>query len=122
MIFDVIGTPTEEDKCFVTDAKAIEYLDAFPPKSRLDLAIMYPGAGADAIDLLNKMLVFNPYFRISVDEALNHPFFRKVKKLEKETFAPNEIQIEFEKDNLDKKKLRQLMLEECRLYKSKRQA
>jgi hypothetical protein len=31
---------------------------------------MYPGAGEDAIDLLNKMLVFNPYFRVSVDEAL----------------------------------------------------
>lgn len=120
MIFDVIGTPSEDDKCFVTDAKAIEYLDAFPPKSRLDLSTMYPGAGADALDLLNKMLVFNPYFRISVDEALNHPFFKRVKKLEKEILAPHDIQIEFEKENLDKKKLRSLMLEECRLYKLNR--
>lgn len=78
---------------------------------------MYPGAGLDALDLLNKMLVFNPYFRVSVDEALNHPFFRKVKKVEKEVLADNDIQIEFEKDVLDKKRLRQLILEECRLYK-----
>ena len=78
---------------------------------------MYPGSGLDALDLLNKMLVFNPYFRVSVDEALNHPFFRKVKKVEKEVLADNDIQIEFEKDVLDKKRLRQLILEECRLYK-----
>lgn len=91
MIFDVIGTPNEDDKCFVTDAKALEYLEAFPPKTRLDLSTMYPGAGADALDLLNKMLVFNPYFRISVEEALNHPFFKRVKKLEKEVMAPHDI-------------------------------
>lgn len=45
----------------------------------------------DALDLLNKMLVFNPYFRVSVDEALNHPFFRKVKKVEKEVVADSDI-------------------------------
>eukprot|EP00347_Sterkiella_histriomuscorum_P009655 403340377 len=117
IIFDVIGTPLEDDKCFVTDAKAIEYLDAFPRKPRADLSAMYPGAGDDALDLLNKMLVFNPYFRVSVDEALTHPFFRKVKKQEKEVVADCDIQIEFEKDVLDKKKLRSLILEECRLYK-----
>jgi hypothetical protein len=38
VIFEVIGTPTEEDKSYVTDAKAIEYLDAFPPKGKTDLS------------------------------------------------------------------------------------
>lgn len=52
---------------------------------------MYPGAGQEAIDLLNKILVFNPYFRISVDEALSHPFFKKVKKAEKEVVAEKDI-------------------------------
>jgi hypothetical protein len=52
------------------------------------------------------MLVFNPYFRISVDEALNHPFFKKIKKLEKEVVSDQDIAIEFEKETLDKKKLR----------------
>ena len=91
VIFEVIGTPSEEDKSYVTDAKALEYLAAFPPKQRLDLTTLYPGAGADAVDLLQRILVFNPYFRISVDEALNHPFFKKVKKQEKEVCAAAEI-------------------------------
>ena len=117
IIFDVIGTPSEDDKSYVTDAKAIEYLDAFPKTPRLDLNGLYPGAGPDAIDLLNRILVFNPYFRLSVDEALTHPFFKKVKKAEKETTAAHEIQIEFEKEHLDRKKLRQLFMEEVRFYK-----
>lgn len=87
MIFEVIGTPNEEDKSYVTDAKALEYLEAFPPRPKGDLSILYPGAGEDAIDLLGKMLLFNPYFRISVNEALNHPFFKKVRKTEKEITA-----------------------------------
>ena len=97
MIFEVIGTPTEEDKSYVTDAKALEYLEAFPPRPKIDLHKIYPGAGDEAIDLLNRILVFNPYFRLSVDEALNHPFFKKIKKAEKEVSADHEVQIEFEK-------------------------
>jgi hypothetical protein len=51
-------------------------------------------------------LVFNPYFRLSVDEALGHSFFKKVRKPEKEVSSDNVIEIEFEKEHLDKKKLR----------------
>lgn len=40
----------------------------------------YPGAGKEAIDLLNKMLLFNPFFRVKVDEALAHPYFDQVKQ------------------------------------------
>ena len=72
---------------YVTDAKAIGYLKSFDGIKRADLQEKYPGANPEAIDILNKMLQFNPYFRISVDEALNHPFFSKVKKPVKETIS-----------------------------------
>ena len=120
VIFEVIGTPSEEDKSYVTDAKALEYLEAFPIRPKSDLTALYPGAGEEAIDLLGRMLVFNPYFRVSVNEALEHPFFKKVKKSEKEIMAAKEIQIEFEKENLDKKKLRSLFLEEIQYFKNKK--
>lgn len=67
---------------------------------------LYPGAGEEAIDLLQRILIFNPYFRITIDEALAHPFFKKVRKTDKEVNSDKEVQIEFEKENLDKKKLR----------------
>jgi serine/threonine protein kinase len=34
VIFEVIGSPNEEDKSFVTDQKALEYLSAFPKRER----------------------------------------------------------------------------------------
>ena len=76
----MIGTPNEEDKSYVTDHKALEYLELFTTRPKIDFNTLYPAAGKEAIDLLNRILVFNPYFRISVEEALNHPFFKLVKK------------------------------------------
>lgn len=64
VIFEVIGTPNESDKSFVTDSKALEYLESFPLRPRVDLKKMYPGATEEAIDFLDKILVFNPYYRI----------------------------------------------------------
>jgi len=63
----LIGSPTDDDKSFVTDHKALEYLESFPWTGRVDLNLKYPGAPAEAIDFLNRILVFNPYFRMSLD-------------------------------------------------------
>jgi mitogen-activated protein kinase 1/3 len=52
VIFEVVGTPTEADKSFVTDQKALEYLDSFPQRPKMDLKKMYPGATEDALDFL----------------------------------------------------------------------
>jgi serine/threonine protein kinase len=57
---------------------------------------MYPAAGPEAIDLLNKILVFNPFFRITLEECLAHPFFKKMRKPEKELEAKEEMNFEFE--------------------------
>lgn len=82
----------------------------------------YPGAGKDAIDLLDKMLQFNPYFRTSIDEALDHPFFAKIRKESKEVESEVKINIEFDqtKETLDRKRLRQLFLEEIEYFKLKK--
>ena len=80
VIFALIGSPTDDDKSFVTDHKALEYLESFPWTARVDLAQKYPGAPPEAVDFLNKILVFNPYFRMSLDAALQHPLFDNVRR------------------------------------------
>lgn len=57
----------------------------------------YPGAPAEAIDFLNKILVFNPYFRMSLQTALNHPMFDKVRRPRAESYVGKPIELEFEK-------------------------
>ena len=68
IIFQKLGTPSEEDRSFVTDQKAIEYLDAYPELPRVDFHEIYKGGGDDALDFLDKFLQFNPYYRIKIDE------------------------------------------------------
>lgn len=116
VIFGTIGIPSEDDKSFVTDQKALEYLESFPWNGRVDLALKYPGAPKEAIDFLNKVLVFNPYFRISLKEALDHSLFDNVRRPQAESFVGKPIELEFEKMSLDKSTLRELFLKEIYQY------
>ncbi len=121
VIFDVIGTPSEEEMLFVTDSKAVEYLKTFAGRKRVNFKSKYPAAGDDAIDLINKMLVFNPFYRITIDECLAHPYLAAVrdKEVEKVAGAPVGLQFEAESD-LGEKRLRELFLDEINYYKKAR--
>ncbi len=110
MIFEVLGCPTEEDISHITDSKAINYLKSFKEIPRLDLSKKYPGSSTSSIDLLDKMLQFNPYFRIKTDEALEHPYFKHIRSASKEQIAPSEVSIPFENEKLCTEKLREQFL------------
>ncbi|KAF0980358.1 hypothetical protein FDP41_013572 [Naegleria fowleri] len=72
LILDVTGTPPEEDirGC----AKAKRYMSGLPHKPKQNFKDIFPHANPLAIDLLEKMLAFDPLKRITVEEALKHPY------------------------------------------------
>jgi mitogen-activated protein kinase 1/3 len=77
----------------------------------------FPGVGEDCIDLIDKMLVFNPYFRSSVDECLDHPYFKKIRNIEKELIAEKEILLDLEKEgDLNILKLKELFVNEIEYF------
>jgi len=120
IIFSVLGTPKEEDFEFVTDAKAIDYLRSFPFKKPVDFGELYPAATPEALDLLRKTLQFNPKKRINIDECLNHPFLAKMRDKSREIAAPGPIILEFEKEGeMTAERLRELFIEEIKMYKKK---
>jgi mitogen-activated protein kinase 1/3 len=49
-------------------------------KEKKDLKSMpkFKGCNEEAMDLLEKMLIFDPLKRITVDEALQHPFLKEM--------------------------------------------
>ena len=95
---EVMGTPNEEDLSFITDQTAITYLKEFPINSKgIDLKDRLPYASSEALDLVKKMVQFNPYFRPSIQECLNHPFFAKVRRPHHETIAPHQIELVIDK-------------------------
>jgi mitogen-activated protein kinase 1/3 len=120
IIFSVLGTPKEDDFEFVTDAKAIDYLRSFPFKKPVDLQELYPAATPEALDLLRKMLQFNPKKRINIEDSINHPFLSKIRDKSREIASNGPIILEFEKEGeLTAERLRELFIEEIKQYKKK---
>ena len=67
------------------------------------------------------MLKFDPNKRITVNQALNHPFFTDVRDPKKEVEADFNLEFEFEKDeNLTMEKLRNLFIQVINSYKHKK--
>ncbi|KAL0210992.1 hypothetical protein P9112_009290 [Eukaryota sp. TZLM1-RC] len=72
-IFSILGTPTEQSWPGVTSLPSYITHKSMPttPWERVIPSVY----GDDAIDLIRKMLVLDPRKRISVEAALNHPYF-----------------------------------------------
>jgi len=73
-VFRYLGTPTEETWPGCTQLP--EYKPNFPKWKAQDLKSAVPGADSSAIDLLTKMLIYEPGQRISAKAALEHEYFR----------------------------------------------
>ncbi|KAE8776443.1 Mitogen-activated protein kinase 4 [Hordeum vulgare] len=74
LIVDVLGTMSDANLEFIGNTKARKYVKSLSYTVGVPLTRMYPQAHPLAIDLLEKMLVFDPSKRISVTEALEHPY------------------------------------------------
>lgn len=80
LIIQKLGSPTAHEVAQVPSAKARAYLSRLPPYPRHPLAARFPNASGDAVDLLDRMLQFEPSNRISVDDALAHPFVCRLQR------------------------------------------
>eukprot|EP00826_Nyctotherus_ovalis_P065834 TRINITY_DN9692_c0_g1_i1.p1 TRINITY_DN9692_c0_g1~~TRINITY_DN9692_c0_g1_i1.p1 ORF type:complete len:289 (+),score=86.28 TRINITY_DN9692_c0_g1_i1:96-962(+) len=122
VIISVLGKPDENDCMFIKDPMLLETLKKMPEITRKDLSKVYPYATADSIDLLNRMLIFNPHKRVTVDQCLDHVFFADIKNKELELLAPSAIVLEFEDEVLDEKRLKELFMEDILHFEKLRQA
>ncbi|KAJ1734681.1 mitogen activated protein kinase [Coemansia sp. Benny D160-2] len=74
LIFDILGTPSSDAYLGIKSLRAREYIRSLPLKAKVNLNKMFPMASPLAIDLMDKMLAFSPKKRITVEEALAHPY------------------------------------------------
>lgn len=117
VIFSVIGSPSVED--IEAIGKAGEYINALPKTSGKPYELLYPAADPNALDLLKKMLQFNPSRRVTAEEALEHEFFRGTRRreLERRATSPLECPDFLEADKVDLKLLKQRTYEEVLWYR-----
>ena len=119
-IFNVIGTPSKGDLECVDNIRSRHYLQELESKPAINLYKRFPIADPNAIDLLNKLLCFNPTKRITAAQALKHPYLSQMhnnNNISKLSYNSNEYmklkhEFDWEQKNLTKDQLTQLILQE----------
>lgn len=77
-IVQVLGTPTEEEAPGFAAKVSSELNFELPIVERLGIIEKFETKDLALIDLIEKMLIFNPSKRISAKEALEHPYFNDI--------------------------------------------
>lgn len=118
-IIEKLGTPNEETLQCIGSPRAQEYIRNLPYQPKIDLNREFSKTdyrtrqvfppNPDAIDLLDKMLAFNPSSRISVDAALEHPYLAVWHDPTDEPGCPELFNFDFEVEE-DIQELKKLIL------------
>ena len=124
IIFKVLGTPHADDVETLPPCDAKTYLKALTPRQGRGLAATLPGAPAAALDLLERMLAFAPAKRITVADALAHPFLASCRNPAGEVKAsgPFPAMEIVERPNVPAEDLRTLLFYEAQRFASARKA
>ena len=79
LIMTVLGSPAEGHADHVTDPELRKYLGT-AGEPAIQLSECLPKSTSPyALDLLSKMLTFDPKRRITAEEALRHPYFADIR-------------------------------------------
>lgn len=116
-IVDIIGTPCEADIESINNEHARAYVRAnLMNKARRQMSSLFPGIDPKLCDLLDRMLVFNPAKRITVEQALEHPYLASLHDPDDEPEGVEPFDVSFDEGEVDKDALRGLLWNEVMLY------
>jgi serine/threonine protein kinase len=115
-ILDLLGSQDEEDYAFVTSKRARAWLRKHAGIPRKPLETVFTSANPKALDLLDKLLTFDPGRRITVEEALEHPYMASLHSVDDEPVCPAPFDFSWESHVGTKESLQDEIIAEVLLF------
>lgn len=115
-ILHYLGTPNEETLSRIGSPRAQEYVRNLPYMNKVPFQRLFTQANPDALDLLDKMLAFDPSSRISVEEALEHRYLHIWHDASDEPSCPSTFDFHFEVVE-DVPEMRRMILAEVQRFR-----
>ncbi len=88
LVVEFLGSPTEDEITKIPTKKIRDYLNRMGRRDPKDPHLIFKNASEEALDLLRKLLMFDPDKRITVEDALKHPYLMELH------YPPDEVFIQ----------------------------
>ena len=116
LTLDVLGTPSLEDFYEISSSRSRDYIRSLPLRKRMDFYQLFSKVPLPAVHLLEQMLAFSPRKRITVEDALAHPYLESYHDPEDEPTAapldPSFFDADFSRVPLSRERLKELIYDE----------
>eukprot|EP00270_Netrium_digitus_P011875 TRINITY_DN3798_c0_g1_i1.p1 TRINITY_DN3798_c0_g1~~TRINITY_DN3798_c0_g1_i1.p1 ORF type:complete len:397 (-),score=56.58 TRINITY_DN3798_c0_g1_i1:368-1558(-) len=115
----LIGTPSLDDLSFLRNENARQYiLTDMPHLPKQSFQQLFPRLSPLGADLVERMLVFDPQKRITVEEALAHPYLGHYHRQSDEPVHENPFRydLSFEQEDYSIAHIRQIIYEQACLF------
>ncbi|XP_072987100.1 mitogen-activated protein kinase homolog MMK2-like isoform X2 [Typha latifolia] len=112
LITELIGSPDDANLWFVQRDDARRHVKQLPKCPKQNFAVRFPTMHPEAIDLLERMLVFDPSERITVDEALCHPYLASLHDINDEPVCQAPLSFDFEQSSLTEEDIKEAIWRE----------
>ncbi|XP_042046409.1 mitogen-activated protein kinase 4-like [Salvia splendens] len=110
LITELIGSPDDASLGFLRSNDQRRYLRQFPRYQKQQFSARFPNTAAPgALDLLERMLVFDPNRRITVNEALCHPYFAPCRDINSELVCPKPLAFDYEHPTVTQENIKEFM-------------
>ena len=117
LIMEKRGTPGPETMDSISNDNAKKYIESLEKKEKMPINELVPFNSPEAQDLIDKLLDLNPITRLTVDEAIKHPYLESLHDPEDEPVFEGEINFDFENDpDLTLEDVKKLILQEISFY------
>ncbi|XP_030196179.1 mitogen-activated protein kinase 7 [Gadus morhua] len=121
LILAVLGTPPLGLIGAIGAERVRSYIQSLPSRAPVPLTKLFPQTEPEAVDLLGAMLRFDPRERITVTQALEHPYLSKYHDPDDEPVCVPAFNFEFDKIPTNKEQIKESILIEIQDFHRKKQ-